>query len=244
MQASGCSIVFFLIFSSALVSFSFALSDAEASYIASRQLLTLPENGELPNNYEYEVQVKMIFANRRLRRAYIALQALKHSIFSDPLNTTGNWDGPDVCNYTGVFCAQALDDSSLSVVAGLDLNHADLAGFLPVEIGLMTDLALIHINSNRFCGILPKSLSKLVLLHELDVSNNRFVGPFPEVVVGIPNLRYLDIRYNDFEGSLPPQLFDKELDAFPSPPMPAFVLPPNIGFQYASPPPPMFPGYN
>ncbi|PQQ09730.1 pollen-specific leucine-rich repeat extensin-like protein 3 [Prunus yedoensis var. nudiflora] len=134
-------------------------------------------------------------------------------MYSDPLKTTENWVGANVCAYTGVFCASALDDPQLEVVAGIDINHADIAGYLPTELGMLSDIAVFHINTNRFCGIIPKSFARLTLLHELDVSNNRFVGSFPEVVLQIPNLKYLDLRFNDFEGKLPPELFNKELDA-------------------------------
>uniref|UniRef100_A0A0E0MNA5 Cell wall hydroxyproline-rich glycoprotein n=1 Tax=Oryza punctata TaxID=4537 RepID=A0A0E0MNA5_ORYPU len=192
-----------------------ALSDAEASYIARRQLLSLKEgsNGELPDDFEFDIRVDVTFANDRLRRAYIGLQALRQAIYSDPKNFTGGWVGADVCSYFGVACVAALDDPTVTVVAGVDLNGGDIAGYLPTELGLMTDLALFHINSNRFCGVIPKSFSRLTLLHELDVSNNRLVGAFPEVVLEIPVLKYLDIRFNDFEGELPPQLFDKSFDA-------------------------------
>lgn len=151
--------------------------------------------------------------NPRLHQAYTALQAWKCVIYSDPNNFTSNWHGPSVCNYTGVYCAPSPDDAEVTVVAGIDLNHGDIAGLLPDELGLLTDLALLHLNSNRFCGILPHTLSKLSLLFELDISNNRFVGPFPTVVLSLPSLYYLDIRYNEFEGPLPSQLFGKALDA-------------------------------
>ncbi|KAK9021805.1 hypothetical protein V6N11_011774 [Hibiscus sabdariffa] len=72
-------------------------------------------------------------------------------------------------------CAPALDDPKQRAVAGVDLNHADIAGYLPVELGLLTDIAPIHLNSNRFCGKIPKSFSRLELLYESDVSNNRFI---------------------------------------------------------------------
>lgn len=209
----GCC--FFLLFFSFLSSsfVSFALTDTEAAFIVQRQLLTLPDNGELPDDIEYEVDLKATFANTRLKRAYIALQAWKKAIFSDPFNTTGNWHGPHVCGYTGVVCAPALDDSDVTVVAGVDLNGADIAGHLPAELGLMTDVAMFHLNSNRFCGIIPKSFEKLKLMHEFDVSNNRFVGPFPNVVLSWPDVKYFDLRFNDFEGQVPPELFKKELDA-------------------------------
>ncbi|XP_010447991.1 PREDICTED: pollen-specific leucine-rich repeat extensin-like protein 3 [Camelina sativa] len=151
--------------------------------------------------------------NQQLQQAYHALQAWKKVIYSDPKNLTADWVGPSVCSYTGIFCAPSPSDPNTLVVAGIDLNHGDIAGFLPEAIGLLSDLALIHLNSNRFCGILPSSLANLSLLYELDLSNNRFVGPFPDVVLSLPSLKYLDLRYNEFEGPLPPKLFSNPLDA-------------------------------
>lgn len=205
---SGCILAFLL-----LISTSHALSNAEFSSIVRRQLLTIPENGDLPDNFESQIKLNLTFQNPRLRKAYIALQAWKKAMYSDPLNTTANWVGPDVCKYEGVFCAEAEDNTKENVVAGVDLNHADIAGYLPVELGLLTDMALFHINSNRFCGIIPKSFGKLTILHELDLSNNRFVGSFPEVVISLPALKYLDLRYNEFEGAVPHKLFQMKLDA-------------------------------
>ncbi|KAK9148973.1 hypothetical protein Scep_007730 [Stephania cephalantha] len=165
----------------------------------------------------------MSFENPRLRQAYIALQAWKSAIFSDPLNFTSNWVGPNVCSYSGVYCApspynysNSNSNSSLRdrVVAGIDLNHADIAGYLPPELGLLKDqLALIHLNSNRFCGTVPSTFRRLNLLFEIDISNNRFVGGFPNVLLSLPSLKYLDLRFNDFEGSIPSRLFDRPLDA-------------------------------
>lgn len=151
--------------------------------------------------------------NPRLHQAYLALHAWKKTIFSDPRNFTSNWSGPAVCNYNGVYCAPSLDDPKTTVVAGIDLNHGRIAGFLPDELGLLTDLALLHLNSNRFCGVLPQTLTNLSLLFELDISNNRFVGPFPSVVLSLPSLYYLDIRFNEFEGPIPLEIFYRGLDA-------------------------------
>jgi hypothetical protein len=132
--------------------------------------------------------------NSRLEKAYVALQALKRAITDDPKKLTHNWCGPDVCNYFGVFCAPAPDDSCQRTVAGVDLNHGDLAGTLPEELGLLSDLAVFHLNSNRFCGSLPESLRSLHLLHEIDVSNNQLSGGFPSQLLCLPNLQYVDIR--------------------------------------------------
>ncbi|KAL8461242.1 hypothetical protein ACS0TY_032636 [Phlomoides rotata] len=150
----------------------------------------------------------------KLHQAYTALQAWKRVIYSDPRNFTSNWIGPNVCAYNGVYCAAHPNESTNTMtVAGIDLNHGDIAGFLPPEFGLLSDLALLHLNSNRFCGIIPETFSALSLLFELELSNNRFVGPFPSPLLSLPSLRFLDIRYNEFEGHLPPKLFSMNLDA-------------------------------
>ncbi|KAL4388890.1 hypothetical protein GQ457_09G020100 [Hibiscus cannabinus] len=151
--------------------------------------------------------------NPRLLKAYIAFKAWKHAIIADPNGFTSNWCGPKVCNYTGVFCAPAPDDPYAITVAGIDINHANIVGYLPYELGLLTDLALFHINSNHFYGKVPDSFRKLNLLYELDISNNKFSGEFPSVVLYLPSLKYLDIRFNQFSGKIPPQLFDLKLDA-------------------------------
>jgi Leucine-rich repeat (LRR) protein len=133
--------------------------------------------------------------NSRLEKAYVALQALKRAITEDPKNLTHNWCGPDVCSYYGVYCATAPDDPCARTVASVDLNHGDLAGTLPEELGLLTDLAVFHLNSIRFCGTLPDSLRSLHLLHEIDVSNNQLSGSFPSQLLCLPNVQYVDIRY-------------------------------------------------
>ncbi|XP_071695557.1 leucine-rich repeat extensin-like protein 4 [Rutidosis leptorrhynchoides] len=174
-------------------------------------------------------------SNPRLQQAYIALQAWKKIIYSDPFNTTSDWAGPSVCKYTGIYCAPFPNDTNILTVAGIDLNHADIAGYIPDELGLLSDLALLHLNSNRFCGILPLALSNLTFLFELDLSNNRFVGPFPSIVMSLPSLKFLDLRYNEFEGALPSELFNKNLDAiFINNNRLMSVIPSNVGSTTAS----------
>ncbi|KAJ8547332.1 hypothetical protein K7X08_010918 [Anisodus acutangulus] len=164
--------------------------------------------------------------NPRLFNAFIALQAWKHVITSDPRNFTKDWYGYNVCNYTGVYCAPAPDNPNITTVAGIDLNHANISGYLPEDLGLLTDLAVFHINSNRFLGTIPKSFSKLRVLYELDVSNNLLCGKFPSVVLSLPSLKFLDIRYNQLEGNVPSRLWDRKLDAL-------FIN--NNNFQFAWP---------
>lgn len=168
--------------------------------------------------------------NPRLENAYRALSALKKAITSDPQNFTGNWKGTDVCSYNGVFCAKAPDDPKITTVGGLDMNEAGVTATFPHEMCLLTDLALLHINSNKFCGSVPNGFQELKLLFELDLSNNKFTGSFPQVLLQLPSLKYLDIRFNNFSGSIPHQLFNLKLDAlFINNNQFSSSLPPNVG---------------
>nr|KYP61393.1 Uncharacterized protein At4g06744 family [Cajanus cajan] len=148
--------------------------------------------------------------------AYTALQAWKCAITEDPLKILESWVGPNVCSYKGVFCANPQDEmdaSAFPVVAGIDLNHANLQGTLVKELSLLTDLSLFHLNSNRFTGTVPDAFRDLVFLEELDLSNNQLSGPFPAATLYMPGLIYLDLRFNYFSGALPQELFSKNLDA-------------------------------
>ncbi|KAF7806890.1 leucine-rich repeat extensin-like protein 6 [Senna tora] len=169
-----------------------------------------------------------------LQNAYTALQSWKRAITSDPNGLTVNWNAgavEGVCNYTGVYCAPPPDDPHTVAVAGIDLTAGDLAGTLPDSLGLLADLAVLHIGSNRFAGTLPSSLRSLGLLFELDVGNNNLSGPFPDVVLHLPSLAYLDLRFNSFSGEVPPALFDlPHLDAlFLNDNAFRFQLPENLG---------------
>ncbi|KAK4759169.1 hypothetical protein SAY87_022300 [Trapa incisa] len=173
-------------------------------------LLTKPSYQQLPyssypSNYHFQ--------NPRLEKAYIALQAWKLTFIEDPKNLTANWCGPDVCNYTGVFCAPAPDDPTVTTVAGIDLNSGNISGWIHDDLSLLCDVALIHLNSNRFFGTIPFSFRDLKLLYELDVSNNKLSGGFPNVILWIPSLKYFDIRFNQYSGTIPTEVFDLKLDA-------------------------------
>jgi hypothetical protein len=204
-----------LIIATLLSLLSLALTADEASSIAhDHDQLVAFEDELQPNDHVHiDIGIDIKINNPRLLGAHKALQALKQALYSDPNNFTGNWVGPDVCAYNGVTCVPSLHNQSESAVASLDMNAADVAGYLPKDIGLMADLAVLHLNSNRFCGVIPEEIRNMTELYELDASNNRFVGPFPAAVLGIPKLSYLDIRFNDFDGPIPPEVFLKPYDA-------------------------------
>ena len=58
------------------------------------------------------------------------------------------------------------EDLCVRTMASTDLNNSDLASTLPEELGLLSNLVVFHLNSNRFCG--GGALRSLHLLHEIN----------------------------------------------------------------------------
>ncbi|CAD6238481.1 unnamed protein product [Miscanthus lutarioriparius] len=120
---------------------------------AERILVAFEE--QHPNDHVHiDIDTDVKINNPSLLVAHKALHALKQALYSGPNNFTGNWVGPDVCAYNGVSCVPSPHNESESAVASLDVNAADVAGYLPREIGLMSDLAVLHLNSIRHDGAL------------------------------------------------------------------------------------------
>ncbi|XP_057963677.1 uncharacterized protein At4g06744-like [Malania oleifera] len=148
----------------------------------------------------------------RLAIVYPIIQAFKAIITSDPLGVTQTWTGPNICNYTGFYCAHPPDNLSAIALAAVDFNGFKLSA--PTLVGFLDalpDISVFHANSNRFLGILPPNLRALPYLSELDLSNNIFTGVFPVTLLAVPGLTFLDLRYNLFAGPVPPQIFAPNL---------------------------------
>ncbi|KAF3487464.1 hypothetical protein F2Q69_00057633 [Brassica cretica] len=124
---------------------------------------------------------------------YNALQAWKAAITEDPSGFLKTWVGSDVCSYKGVFC------SGQSITA-IDLNHANLRGVLVKDLAYLSDLNILHLNSNRFYGQVPESIKDLDSLQELDLSNNRLSALFNK------RLDAIFLNNNQFEGEIPGNL--------------------------------------
>ncbi|KAF0906291.1 hypothetical protein E2562_009663 [Oryza meyeriana var. granulata] len=167
------------------------------------------------------------FPSSRLRDAYVALQTWKQEvIFSDPKNLTADWVGPEVCNYTGVFYAPLPWDRRVVAVAGVDLNHGNIAGYLLSELGLLADLAPVSythldvykrqpwdrrvvtvagvdLNHGNIAGYLLSELGLLADLALLHLNSNRFCGMLPATLRHLRLLHELDLSNNRFMGPFP-----------------------------------------
>ena len=71
------------------------------------------------------------------------------------------------------------------------------------EAGRVTELRLDH---NNLTGILPEELGSLAALKELDLAANKISGPLPEFLGNLTSLTYLHLGWNRFRGIIPASL--------------------------------------
>ncbi|MDO4184962.1 MAG: M64 family metallopeptidase [Bacteroidales bacterium] len=85
----------------------------------------------------------------------------------------------------------------------LSLYDNGLKGTIPESIGLLTNLADLHLGNNQLSGSIPESVVSLVNLEYLYLSDNQLSGSIPECIGNLKNLVNLIISYNQLSGSIP-----------------------------------------
>ncbi|KAL4328865.1 hypothetical protein AHAS_Ahas13G0242800 [Arachis hypogaea] len=92
--------------------------------------------------------------------------------------------------------------SAFPVVAGIDLNHANLQGILVKELSLLTDISLFHLNSNSyFSGTIPEELF-YKNFDALFLNNNQFESEIPQNLRNFP-ASVINLANNKLSGNIP-----------------------------------------
>jgi serine/threonine protein kinase len=132
----------------------------------------------------------------------LALLALKFAVSDDPGGVLSTWRDADAdpCGWTGVSCAAA------GRVAGVELANASLAGYLPSELSLLSELQELSLPYNRLSGQIPVAVAALQKLVALDLAHNLLSGPVPAGIGRLLSLSRLDLSSNQLNGSLPPAI--------------------------------------
>ncbi|CAB9515707.1 LRR receptor-like serine threonine-protein kinase At4g08850-like [Seminavis robusta] len=81
-----------------------------------------------------------------------------------------------------------------------------LAGPIPTEIGLLTELTLLHLPWNQLTGTIVTELAMLTKLHYLWLNNNELNGTIPEELGLLTNLEELWLHENLLTGPVPEAL--------------------------------------
>jgi len=70
----------------------------------------------------------------------------------------------------------------------IELRHNLLSGTLHPDLGRLTDLSTLTIDTNLFSGTIPDTLGNLTLLHRLTLESNRLSGTLPATLDGLTRL--------------------------------------------------------
>jgi len=90
----------------------------------------------------------------------------------------------------------------------LELIHvsAGLTGIIPPELGKLKKLKILHLAGNYFDGHIPVELGELSELKELTLSGNNLVGIIPMELGRLKKLELLWLNKNHLSGTIPPEL--------------------------------------
>jgi len=140
----------------------------------------------------------------------LSLLSLKSAVEDSPSARTAfaDWDSTagDPCRWSGVSCDAGPSNSTLPRVVGVSLAGRDLHGYIPSELGSLTNLRRLNLHGNRFYGSIPEQLFNATSLHSIFLYSNNLSGPIPTSICSIPRLQNLDVSDNSLSGEIPRSL--------------------------------------
>ena len=113
-----------------------------------------------------------------------------------------NWgwlQNTEPCRWFGVLCG----GGHVGVLMLVDNN---LAGFIPPEIGNLTEVSLLNLDENPLVGSIPPEIGNIAKLWSLTICNTNLSGTIPAELGYLSALKGLFLAYNDLSGSIPPEL--------------------------------------
>ncbi|MBN2410694.1 choice-of-anchor D domain-containing protein [candidate division KSB1 bacterium] len=129
----------------------------------------------------------------------LALVALYDSTNGENWKNNTNWLSGPVATWYGITA------SGYNVTA-INLRDNNLSGYLPAEIGDLTQLTVLNLNMNQLKGEIPAELGNLVNLTNLNLGNNQLAGGFPLFVTDFVSLRELNLKNNQITGGIPAEI--------------------------------------
>ena len=94
----------------------------------------------------------------------------------------------------------------LSNLEVMDLYGNLLAGLIPSELGQLSRLSTLILWNNELSGSIPPELGQLGNLEELVLSGNKLTGSIPSEFGQLTNLTTLKVFFNPLSGSIPSSL--------------------------------------
>jgi hypothetical protein len=139
-----------------------------------------------------------------------ALIALYNSTNGDNWTNNSGWKTPPL--HTDGFALPGTEGGwfGVTVENGLVIEiisfENQLTGPIPTEIGNLTKLNYLYINSNQLSGPIPTEIGNLTNLTELYLFDNQLSGPIPPEIGNLTKLNDLWLYNNQLSGSIPPEI--------------------------------------
>ncbi len=83
-------------------------------------------------------------------------------------------------------------------VSTINLIYNNLNGSIPPELGNLSDLEALYLNSNQLSGSIPPELGNLSNLNYLYLNNNQLSGSIPKLLLKLKGLNSLKLEANKF----------------------------------------------
>jgi len=88
----------------------------------------------------------------------------------------------------------------------LALNNNLLSGTVPTEVGRLSSVVNLYLQTNSLSGPIPSEIGALQNIEYLYLQNNELTGPIPESIAGIDSLNSISLSRNGLLGTLPASL--------------------------------------
>lgn len=141
---------------------------------------------------------------------YDALVALYNSTNGETWIRKDGWLDPNAVDWQGLNISYEYDEQGNVVRAnvidiyGLCCNN--LNGSIPPELGNLTQVTFIDLQSNQLTGAIPKELAQLSQLAYLWLHQNQLTGAIPAELGNLSNMKDLELGSNKLSGSIPAEL--------------------------------------
>ncbi|XP_021907543.1 receptor kinase-like protein Xa21 [Carica papaya] len=96
---------------------------------------------------------------------------------------------------------------NLSNLIDLGLDSNELTGVLPATIGRLQNLQALYVPQNKLQGYISPELCQLQSLYALILNDNGFHGSLPECLYNLSSLRNLDLSSNQLTSAVPSTLW-------------------------------------
>ena len=99
-----------------------------------------------------------------------------------------------------------VDTDAQGRVTALELDHRELTGIIPAELGDLEQLESLRFAESEFTGTIPVEIGDLQLLFSLHLQDNQLTGSIPMELGELPLLDWVYLSGNMLTGCIPAKL--------------------------------------